>query len=99
MSTTPWCLPDATRPARVGRACPRTQGWPAPTVAELAEGLRAEILPVQRKTGELVEHMLVGAMSRRVGSRLLSPHANKAVVTAATGQTSSWRPWKLPLVV
>ena len=35
----------------------------APTVAELAEGLRAEVLTGADHLGELVEHTLVGAMS------------------------------------
>ena len=60
---------------------PKDTRLAAPTVAELAEGLQAEILCGAEKTGELVENMLVGAMS--VESALVYFHrqANKAVIT------------------
>src|SRR5512136_888799 len=53
----------------------------APTVAELAEGLHAEILSGADKTGELVEHMLVGAMSAETALTYFRRQANKAVIT------------------
>jgi uncharacterized protein len=53
----------------------------APTVAELAEGLQAEILSGADKTGELVEHMLVGAMSAETALTYFRRQANKAVIT------------------
>lgn len=53
----------------------------APTVAELAEGLHAEILCAPEKTGELVEHMLVGAMGAESALAYFRRKANKAVVT------------------
>jgi len=53
----------------------------APTVAELAEGLHAEILCCADKTGELVEHMLVGAMSAEAALTYFRRQPNKAVIT------------------
>jgi BioD-like phosphotransacetylase family protein len=53
----------------------------APTVAELAEGLHAEILCAAEKTGELVEHMLVGAMSAEAALSYFRRKPNKAVIT------------------
>lgn len=53
----------------------------APTVAELAEGLRAEILCCADKTGELVEHMLVGAMGAEAALTYFRRYAHKAVIT------------------
>jgi BioD-like phosphotransacetylase family protein len=53
----------------------------APTVAELAEGLHAEILCGADKTGELVEHMLVGAMSAEAALTYFRRQPNKAVIT------------------
>lgn len=53
----------------------------APTVAELAEGLRAEILCGADKTGELVENMLVGAMSAEAALTYFRRLAHKAVIT------------------
>ncbi len=53
----------------------------APSVAELAEGLHAEILCSPEKTGELVEHMLVGAMSTESALTYFRRQPNKAVIT------------------
>jgi uncharacterized protein len=53
----------------------------APTVAELAEGLRAEVLCAADRMGELVEHMLVGAMSAEAALTHFRRQAHKAVIT------------------
>jgi BioD-like phosphotransacetylase family protein len=53
----------------------------APSVAELAEGLHAEILCGAEKTGEWVEHMLVGAMSAEAALTYFRRQSNKAVIT------------------
>ena len=53
----------------------------APTVNELAEGLHAEILCGADKTGELVENMLVGAMSVEAALSYFRSTPNKAVIT------------------
>ena len=60
---------------------PRDPKLAAPTVAELAEGLHAEILSGAEKTGELVEHMLVGAMSAESALAYFRRTPNKAVIT------------------
>ena len=53
----------------------------APTVAELAEGLRAEVLCGTDNLGELVEHVLVGAMSAEAALTHFRRQAHKAVIT------------------
>ena len=53
----------------------------APTVAELAEGLRAEVLCGAEHMGELVEAMLVGAMSAEAALTHFRRQAHKAVIT------------------
>ena len=53
----------------------------APSVAELAEGLQAEILCSADHTQELVEHMLVGAMSVESALTYFRRKPNKAVIT------------------
>jgi uncharacterized protein len=53
----------------------------APSVAELAEGLRAEVLCGADHLGELVEHMLVGAMSAEAALTHFRRLAHKAVIT------------------
>ncbi len=53
----------------------------APTVAELADGLRAEILCNAEHSGNLVEHMLVGAMSAEAALTYFRRKPNKAVIT------------------
>jgi uncharacterized protein len=53
----------------------------APSVAELADGLSAEILCCADRTGELVEHLLVGAMTVESALTYFRRKANKAVVT------------------
>jgi BioD-like phosphotransacetylase family protein len=60
---------------------PRDLRLAAPTVAELAEGLHAEILCGADKTGELVENMLVGAMSAEAALTYFRRRTNKAVIT------------------
>lgn len=60
---------------------PKDQLLAAPTVQELAEGLQAEILCVPEATGELVEHMLVGAMSVETALTYFRRKPNKAVIT------------------
>jgi len=60
---------------------PKDPRLAAPTVAELAEGLRAEILSGADKTGGLVEHMLVGAMSAESALAYFRRTPNKAVIT------------------
>lgn len=53
----------------------------APSVAELAEGLHAEILCCNENTGELVENMMVGAMSSEAALTYFRRKRNKAVIT------------------
>ena len=60
---------------------PKDPKLAAPTVAELAEGLHAEILSGAEKTGDLVEHMLVGAMSAESALAYFRRTPNKAVIT------------------
>jgi hypothetical protein len=60
---------------------PREPMLAAPTVAELAEGLHAEILCNADHTGELVEHMLVGAMSVESAITYFRRKPYKAVIT------------------
>jgi BioD-like phosphotransacetylase family protein len=60
---------------------PKDQLLLAPTVMELAEGLRAEILCCDEHTDELVEHMLVGAMSAEGALAYFRRKPNKAVIT------------------
>jgi len=60
---------------------PKDQLLAAPSVAELAEGLRAEILCGAERSGELVEHMLVGAMGVESALSYFRRKPNKAVIT------------------
>jgi BioD-like phosphotransacetylase family protein len=60
---------------------PREQLLSAPTVSELAEGLKAEILCCAEGKDELVEHMLVGAMSVEGALSYFRRKPNKAVIT------------------
>lgn len=53
----------------------------APSVAELAEGLHAEILGGAEYTGELVENMMVGAMTSEAALTHFRRKRNKAVIT------------------
>ena len=50
-------------------------------MAELAEGLRAEVLCASDQMSELVEHMLVGAMSAEAALTHFRRQAHKAVIT------------------
>jgi uncharacterized protein len=60
---------------------PKDQLLAAPSVAELAEGLNAEILCCNEGVDELVEHMLVGAMSVESALSYFRRQPNKAVIT------------------
>ncbi len=60
---------------------PREPILSAPSVRELAEGLRAEILCSHECSEELVEHMLVGAMSVDSALSHFRRKPNKAVIT------------------
>jgi BioD-like phosphotransacetylase family protein len=60
---------------------PRDQLLAAPSVRELAEGLNAEVLCAPEKMDELVEHMLVGAMSVESALTYFRRKPNKAVIT------------------
>jgi uncharacterized protein len=60
---------------------PKDQLLLSPTVAELAEGLKAEILCCREGISELVEHMLVGAMSVEGALSYFRRKPNKAVIT------------------
>jgi uncharacterized protein len=53
----------------------------APTVAELADGLHAEILTATGHSGELVEHMMVGAMRADTALSYFRRMTHKAVIT------------------
>jgi uncharacterized protein len=60
---------------------PKDQLLVAPTVAELAEGLGAEILCCPEHKLDLVEHFLVGAMSVESALSYFRRQTNKVVVT------------------
>ncbi|PKO20690.1 MAG: hypothetical protein CVU38_18755 [Chloroflexi bacterium HGW-Chloroflexi-1] len=60
---------------------PKDQLLTAPSVAELAEGLQAEILTGADRTEDLVEHLLVGAMSVESALTYFRRKPNKAVIT------------------
>ncbi len=60
---------------------PKDQLLLAPSVRELAEGLHAEILCAADRVDELVEHMLVGAMSVDSALSYFRRKPNKAVIT------------------
>ena len=60
---------------------PRDQLLAAPSVRELAEGLHAEILCSPEKLDELVEHLLVGAMSVDSALTYFRRKPHKAVIT------------------
>jgi BioD-like phosphotransacetylase family protein len=60
---------------------PKDPRLAAPTVAELVEGLHAKVLCGEEKTGELVETMLVGAMSVESALSYFRRKVNKAVIT------------------
>jgi uncharacterized protein len=51
------------------------------SVAEIAEGVRGEILCCERALEELVEHLVVGAMNVDSALRYFRQQANKAVIT------------------
>ncbi len=53
----------------------------SPTVSELADGLHAEILCNAEHCGNLVEHMMVGAMSAEAALTYFRRVPNKAVIT------------------
>jgi uncharacterized protein len=60
---------------------PNDQMLSAPSVLELSEGLGAEILCASECSEELVEHMLVGAMSVESALGYFRRKPNKAVIT------------------
>ncbi len=60
---------------------PKENMLSAPSVKELAEGLNAEILCSGECSDELVEHMLVGAMSVESALTYFRRKPNKAVIT------------------
>jgi BioD-like phosphotransacetylase family protein len=60
---------------------PKEQMLTAPSVLELADGLKAEILCASECGEELVEHMLVGAMSVESALTYFRRRPNKAVIT------------------
>jgi BioD-like phosphotransacetylase family protein len=60
---------------------PKEQLLFAPSVRELAEGLNAELLSGQACFDELVEHMLVGAMSADAALTYFRRKPHKAVIT------------------
>ena len=60
---------------------PNEQMLSAPSVQELSEGLQAEILCAAECSQELVEHMLVGAMSVESALTYFRRKPNKAVIT------------------
>jgi BioD-like phosphotransacetylase family protein len=60
---------------------PKDQLLTAPSVREIAEGLQAEILCAADRLDELVEHMLVGAMSVESALSYFRRRPNKAVIT------------------
>jgi BioD-like phosphotransacetylase family protein len=62
-------------------ALPNTQLLAAPSVREMADGLKAEILAAPDRVDELVEHMLVGAMSAEKALSYFRRQPNKAVIT------------------
>ncbi len=69
----------------------------APTVGELADGLHAEMLGGAEHSGELVEHMMVGAMKvetalthfRHVGHKAVITGGDRADIQMAALQTST----------
>ncbi len=60
---------------------PKENMLSAPSVKELAEGLNAELLCSSECSDELVEHMLVGAMSVESALTYFRRKPNKAVIT------------------
>jgi hypothetical protein len=66
---------------RVLGLLPQDSMLAAPSVAELADGLHAEILCCAENTGELVENMMVGAMSSEAALTHFRRKRNKAVIT------------------
>jgi BioD-like phosphotransacetylase family protein len=60
---------------------PKESMLSAPSVKELADGLNAEVLCSSECTEELVEHMLVGAMSVESALSYFRRKPNKAVIT------------------
>ncbi len=73
---------------------PKDQLLAAPSVRELADGLNAEILCAPDKLDELVEHMLVGAMSVESALSYFRRKPNKAVITGGDRADIHWRRWR-----
>lgn len=51
------------------------------SVAELVDNLQAEVLCCSESTGELVENLMIGALSVDSGADYFARKANKAVIT------------------
>jgi len=66
---------------RVLGVLPMEPALAAPTVAELADGLHADILVAASHDGELVEHMMVGAMRAEAALTHFRGISHKAVIT------------------
>ena len=71
----------ARRGIRTFGIVPKENMLSAPSVKELAEGLNAELLCSAECSDELVEHMLVGAMSVESALTYFRRKPNKAVIT------------------
>jgi uncharacterized protein len=91
INETPWAILDQVRKSMVPYlnrhnlqvlgVLPKDIMLAAPTVAELASGLKAEVLCNAEHVGKLVEHMMVGAMSVEAALTYFQRKPNKAVIT------------------
>jgi uncharacterized protein len=91
INETPWAILDQVRKSIVPYltrhnlpvlgVLPKDIMLAAPTVAELASGLKAEVLCNADHVGKLVEHMMVGAMSVETALTYFQRKPNKAVIT------------------
>jgi BioD-like phosphotransacetylase family protein len=91
INETPWAILDQVRKSIVPYltrhnlpvlgVLPKDIMLAAPTVAELASGLKAEVLCNADHVGKLVEHMMVGAMSVESALTYFQRKPNKAVIT------------------
>ena len=75
------CRTSPGTASRCSACCPRSNCWRPRPCRELAEGLKAEILCCTEGNDELVEHMLVGAMSVESALSYFRRKPNKAVIT------------------
>jgi len=91
INETPWAILDQVRKSIVPYllrhnlpvlgVLPKDIMLAAPTIAELAGGLKAEVLCNAEHMGKLVEHMMVGAMSVEAALTYFQRKPNKAVIT------------------